>query len=122
MGFSSIDQVEKSDDRFDVISICSPTSCHVNDLEAALRLSPKLIFCEKPVTQSVAQTERMVAACREGNIRLAVNHTRRWAPDIVLLHADMQAGRWGKLRSVVGLYNKGILNNGSHMLDLLLHA
>jgi predicted dehydrogenase len=31
----------------------------------------------------------------------------------------MRAGRWGELRSVVGLYNKGILNNGSHMLDLL---
>jgi predicted dehydrogenase len=31
----------------------------------------------------------------------------------------MQTGKWGKLRSVVGIYNKGILNNGSHLLNLL---
>ncbi len=31
----------------------------------------------------------------------------------------MQAGQWGQLRSVVGYYNKGVLNNGSHMIDLL---
>jgi predicted dehydrogenase len=31
----------------------------------------------------------------------------------------MQEGRWGTLRSVVAYYNKGIANNGSHMIDLL---
>ena len=118
-GFPSIDKVADSEPRFDVISICSPTACHAHDLEIALRLKPKLIFCEKPVTTSLAETERLVAECREANILLAVNYTRRWAPDILKLRADMQAGSWGQLRSVVGCYNKGVLNNGSHMLDLL---
>ena len=85
----------------------------------ALRLKPKLIFCEKPVTSSAAETERLVAECRKANIPLAVNHTRAWDPDISKLKAGIHAGQWGRLRSAVGLYNKGILNNGSHMLDLL---
>lgn len=118
-GFRSIDETSDSGSQFDVISICSPTQCHAHDLEIALRLKPKLIFCEKPVTTSAAETERIIVECREANILLAVNYTRRWAPDILELQADMQAGRWGQLRSVVGYYNKGILNNGSHMLDLL---
>jgi predicted dehydrogenase len=118
-GFPSIDEVAASGLQFDVISICSPTACHVHDLEIALRLKPKLIFCEKPVTTSLAETERIVMECRDANILFAVNYTRRWAPDISRLQSDMQAGRWGQLRSVVGFYNKGILNNGSHMLDLL---
>ncbi len=118
-GFSSIDKVADSESQFDVISICSPTSCHSYDLEVALRLKPRLIFCEKPITTALAETERLVAECRKANIPLAVNHTRRWDPDILQLRSDIQAGRWGQLRSVVGLYNKGILNNGSHMLDLL---
>lgn len=119
IGFCSIDQILDSGYQFDVISICSPTTCHAHDLEIALRLAPKLIFCEKPVTTSLADTERLVEECRKSNILLAVNHTRRWDPDVSKLQADMQAGRWGQLRSVVGYYNKGILNNGSHMLDLL---
>ena len=118
-GFRSSEQVLEIGGQFDVVSICSPTDCHAHDLEIALRLKPKLIFCEKPVTTSVAETERFVTECGQSNIPLAVNYTRRWDIEISKLQVDMQAGRWGKLRSVVGYYNKGILNNGSHMLDLL---
>jgi predicted dehydrogenase len=48
-----------------------------------------------------------------------VNYTRRWDTDIAKLANDINTGRWGQLRSIIGTYNKGILNNGSHMLDLL---
>lgn len=119
VGYSSIDEVVNIAQQFDVVSICSPTPCHAHDLEMALRLKPELVFCEKPVTASVAETERLVAEYRKANISLAVNYTRRWAPDIVQLQADMRAGLWGQLRSVAGIYNKGVLNNGSHMLDML---
>jgi predicted dehydrogenase len=118
-GFSSIDEAVSSGSRFDVISICSPTDCHAHDLEMALRLKPNMIFCEKPVTTSVEETQRLVTECCQLHVQLAVNYTRRWDPEISKLQADMQAGRWGRLRSVVGYYNKGILNNGSHLLDLL---
>lgn len=119
VGFRTIDEILDSDYRFDIISICSPTTCHAHDLEIALRLKPRLIFCEKPITTSLAETERLVEECRKNNILFTVNYSRRFDPDIAKLQADMLAGRWGQLRSVVGCYNKGILNNGSHMLDLL---
>jgi predicted dehydrogenase len=119
VGFRSIQEALGACNQFDVISICSPTDCHAHDLEIASRLSPKLIFCEKPLTASVAETKRLVAECAQLNIPLAVNYTRRWDAEVIKLQADMQSGRWGALRSVVGYYNKGIANNGSHMLDLL---
>jgi predicted dehydrogenase len=119
IGFRSIQEALASRDQFDVVSICSPTGCHAHDLEIASRLSPKLIFCEKPLTASVAETKRLIADCAQLNIPLAVNYTRRWDAEVIKLQADMQSGRWGALRSVVGYYNKGIANNGSHMLDLL---
>jgi predicted dehydrogenase len=117
--FCSIQEALESGSQFDVISICSPTDCHAYDLELALSFKPKMIFCEKPVTTSVEETKRLVTKCGQLNIPLAVNYTRRWDVDISKLQTDMQASRWGKLRTVVGYYNKGILNNGSHMLDLL---
>jgi predicted dehydrogenase len=118
-GFRSIGEILNSDDRFDVISICSPSGCHAYDLEVALTLNPKLIFCEKPITTSIDDAERLVKDCREKDILLAVNYSRRFDPDISKLHIEIQAGARGKLRSVVGCYNKGVLNNGSHMIDLL---
>ena len=119
MGFRSIDEVWNCDRQFDVISICSPTPCHAHDLEIAISLKPKLIFCEKPVTSSFAETERLVWECQRANILLAVNYTRRWDQDIAQLQINIQNGQWGQLRSVIGCYNKGLLNNGSHLLDLL---
>jgi predicted dehydrogenase len=118
-GFRSMDEAARGDGRFDVISICSPTASHAHDLRAALGLQPKLIFCEKPATASAAETERLVAACRDARVDLAVNYTRRWDPAVADLKRGMEEGRWGTLRSVVGYYNKGLMNNGSHLLDLL---
>jgi predicted dehydrogenase len=118
-GFRSIEEALGSGNQFDVISICSPTDCHAHDLELVSRMRPKLIFCEKPLTTSVAETQRLVDECAQLNIPLAVNYTRRWDAEVLKLQADMQSGLWGELRSAVGYYNKGIANNGSHMLDLL---
>ena len=119
LGFSSIDEMLDLDYQFDVISICSPTAYHSHDIEVALQLSPKLIFCEKPITTSLLDTKRLVEACKNANVMMAVNHTRRWDPAVSELQAEILSGRRGELRSIIGIYNKGILNNGSHMLDLL---
>lgn len=104
---------------FDVISICSPTALHDQHLEFAIGLRPRLIFCEKPVTYDLSSTEKWVGICEEEGIALAVNHTRRWAPDIARLQKELSDGYWGAVRSVTGTYNKGVLNNGGHMIDLL---
>jgi predicted dehydrogenase len=39
---------------------------------------------------------------------------------VAQLKAEFAEGHWGALRSVSAVYNKGLLNNGSHMIDLLL--
>lgn len=104
---------------YDVVSICSPTAFHADHLVQAIALRPRLVFCEKPVTPDVALTAALVHECAEAGILLAVNHTRRWAPDVVALRDDLRAGKWGELRSIAGTYNKGLLNNGSHLIDLV---
>jgi predicted dehydrogenase len=119
VGFRSIEEAANSGYHFDVVSICSPTTCHAHDLEIALGLKPKLIFCEKPLTTTLVEAERLVEKCRKSNILLAVNYSRRFDPDVSKLQVEIQEGLWGRLRSMVGCYNKGILNNGSHMLDLI---
>ncbi|MDC0276962.1 Gfo/Idh/MocA family oxidoreductase [bacterium] len=118
--YASVEEVLQANVQFDVISICTPTSCHTADLNACLSLSPKLIFCEKPVTDSVNKTIKIKAKCDQAGILLAVNYLRRWDERVVNLKAEIETNKRGSLRSVVGYYNKGILNNGSHLLDLLI--
>lgn len=105
---------------FDVISICSPTALHHEHLVQALALRPRVIFCEKPLTSDIATATRLVRDCSKGGVTLVVNFSRRWDPALAEIVTQLREGRWGAIRSVVGHYNKGILNNGGHMVDLLL--
>ena len=118
-GATSMSALAALPGRFDVVSICSPTACHSEHLEAALALAPRVVFCEKPVTPRLADTEYWVARFEAAGVLLAVNHTRRWAPDVVGLAGDLASGEWGRIRAVSGQYNKGVLNNGGHMVDLI---
>jgi predicted dehydrogenase len=104
---------------FAVASICSPTALHAAQLRALLALQPRLVFCEKPVTPTRAETAALAHEFEAAGIALAVNHNRRWAPCVQALRQELAAGEWGAVRSATGTYNKGVLNNGSHMLDLL---
>lgn len=104
---------------FDVVSICSPTPCHAGDLEAALALRPRAIFAEKPLTASLPESRRLVAAARAAGVALAVNHSRRWAPDVRDLAEGLRAGRFGRVLGASACYTKGVRNNGTHLFDLL---
>lgn len=116
----SIDALDVTSGEFDVISICSPTTMHHEHIESALKLSPKLIFCEKPLTRNAALSSELVRAAEDQGVQLIVNYTRQWDPSIAQLIEEIQNGIWGSVRSVAGFYNKGVLNNGGHLIDLIL--
>ena len=120
VALDDVEELRGDDPRPDVISICSPTALHDRHLAAALRLRPRLVFCEKPVTPDAATTARWIEAFERAGIAFATNYTRRWAPDVIRHVEALRRGEWGAIRSIHGVYNKGVLNNGSHMLDLLL--
>lgn len=117
--FSTIAEVVDSSLAIDVVSICSPTDHHKNDVLNAIKLQPKLIFCEKPITPSVEESRYLISLCESHNILLAVNYHRRWDDKIIQLKQSIIEKEHGELRSIIGVYNKGILNNGSHLLDFL---
>jgi predicted dehydrogenase len=104
---------------FDVISICSPTSLHHEHLAQAIDLRPKVIFCEKPLTADASSAEQFVEDCGKRGVTLVVNYSRYWDPSLSALIQEVHEGRWGEVRSAVAHYNKGILNNGGHMVELL---
>lgn len=116
----NIDDLAITSGAIDVVSVCSPTLLHRQHVEQALALQPRVIFCEKPLTLDVADAKDLIRECQSRGVRLIVNYSRQWDRGLSALIDEIRSGKWGKIRSIVGHYNKGILNNGSHMVELLL--
>lgn len=114
-GFSSLAEVDID---YDVASVCVPTQFHAETLEALLSSPARLVFAEKPLTDDLARSRAIVEAYRAAGKPLAVNYMRRWAPGLVKLKDDIASGRLGSFIKGTAWYTKGLLNNGSHFLDL----
>ncbi len=99
-----------------VVSCCVPDSYHRQILEKAAAYAPKLVIAEKPLASSVAEGEELLRTYGTG-IPLLLNYSRRFLPEFQLLREEIR--RYGKFLKGVGYYGKGILHNGSHMIDLL---
>ena len=120
-GFLSFNDFKKKKINIDVVSICTNTDSHINAIKEALLLRPKLIFCEKPLSDDIVEAKKIVEVCKTKHIKLAINYSRRWDPDCQDLKNNISKKKWGKLQSIVGTYNRGLLNNGSHIIDLLIY-
>ena len=118
--FSSIEEAISKKFEVDIISICSPTEMHGDHLKKVLSLNPRLVFCEKPLHSDVIQANNILDLYRQQNVHLMVNYSRRFDPKVVSFKESISSGEFGQLRAVSGWYNKGLLNNGSHLLDILI--
>jgi predicted dehydrogenase len=115
-GFATLAEVNLA---YDVASICVPTAHHAEILESLLASPARLVFAEKPLTDDLARSRAVVEAYERAGKPLAVNYLRRWAGGLVHLQAEIARGQWGDFQKASAWYTKGLLNNGSHFLDLL---
>lgn len=118
-GFADMDGLINGGVEFDAAVISAPTSEHISILRRLLNTGVKGVMCEKPICGCWRESSDIVAAYGRAGRVLAVNYPRRWNPVIVDLKERLAGGEWGALQSVVGHYGGGLINNGSHMLDLL---
>jgi len=107
----------------DLVSVVTPDHLHADiTVTAANQPSVRAILCEKPISTTLADADRMIAAADENNVLLSIEHTRRWSP---LFHAARELirdGDLGPLRSVtVNMYSPRsmLFRNGTHMVDML---
>lgn len=115
----SFGSLEDAKGRYDVVSICSPPDAHAGQLATLLDWDIGLVFCEKPLTDDIEESRRLVAAYQARTLTLTVNYQRRWEPFVRRTRDEIAEGRWGRLLSAQGIYTKGVLGNGSHLVDLL---
>lgn len=94
------------DPAIDVVDICSPGSTHAEIAIAALDAG-KHVLCEKPLANTVAEAEAMVAAAERAadrGVRSMVGFSYRRVPAIGFARRLVEEGRLGTIRQVRALY------------------
>jgi predicted dehydrogenase len=87
----------------DIIDICAPGDLHLPIALAAAN-AKKIIFCEKPLANSVAEAKEMLAAARANNCVHMLCHNYRRAPAVALAKELIDAGRIGEVYHYRGTY------------------
>lgn len=105
----------------DVISIATPTNSHLDIFNQLASYSPKAIILEKPMAVSVNQAQNIVSTAKKRGIFLLVNYIRRFEPGTNKLKDVISNGIVGDIYKGVVWYGKGLKNNGSHFIDLLMY-
>ena len=78
----------------DVISVCSSNETHAEVTIAAAEAGIH-VLCEKPMGQSLAECDDMIAAARKSGVTLACNFQSRFFPRTHWLKAQIETGRMG---------------------------
>ena len=90
-------------DDVDLIDIVTPGNSHAEIAVAAARAG-KMVICEKPLANTVAEAEAMLAAVRENNVGNAVCFNYRRVPAVALAHQFAKEGKLGRIYHVRAAY------------------
>ena len=88
-----------SRDDVDVIDISTPGYTH-HDIAVAAAQAGKHVFCEKPLTFTVAEAKSMLAAVQSAGVKHMVNFNYRRCPAVSLAKQMIDAGELGDIRHV----------------------
>ncbi|PLS03346.1 inositol 2-dehydrogenase [Neobacillus cucumis] len=83
-----------TDPEINAVFICSPTTTHATLIKEAAAAG-KHIFCEKPVSFSVEETEEALAAVKKAGVKLQVGFNRRFDPNFRKIRELVQNGEIG---------------------------
>jgi predicted dehydrogenase len=87
----------------DVVDICTPGDLHAPIAIAAAKAG-KVVFCEKPLANSVKDADRMLAAATKAGVLHMLCHNYRRVPAVMLAKQFIAEGRLGEIRHFRGTY------------------
>lgn len=102
----------------DIIVIATPDETHRDLLLEAFEAKPKVIIVEKPVVNEKSEMQSVRRASEKAGVPVIVNFRRRFDRTVSEVRDELIKGTYGSALSANALYSKGILHNGSHMIDL----
>ncbi|HVG95302.1 MAG TPA: Gfo/Idh/MocA family oxidoreductase [Chloroflexota bacterium] len=77
------------------------------------------IYCEKPIATSMAEADRIVAACRANGVAYTCAHVARWNARYRQVCDWIAAGEIGEVRAVTVSAMGTLLHSGTHQTDAM---
>jgi predicted dehydrogenase len=87
----------------DIVDISTPGELHAPMAIAAAKAG-KVVFCEKPLANTVAEAERMLAAVRKARVIHMICHNYRRVPAVMLAKDLVERGEIGDIRHFRAVY------------------
>jgi predicted dehydrogenase len=102
----------------DLVSVCVPPKAHASIVIGAAETGiPRAIHCEKPMAATWGECREMAEMCEANDVRLTVNHQRRFGTPFRRAKRHLDDGEIGDLTRIEfaegNLYDAGI-----HLFDL----
>jgi predicted dehydrogenase len=116
----------------DVVDICTATHTHADIAVAAARAG-RHVICEKPLARTLADADRVIAACASAGVELLVAHVVRYFPEYAAAHERVVAGAVGRPavlrlrratyrpRHTAGHWLFDHAKSGGVILDMMIH-
>jgi len=83
-------------DDIDAVDICVPNDLHMEIAIAAAKAG-KMVLCEKPLSRTTKEGEKMVAAVEKAKVPNMVWYNYRWIPAVTLIKQIVASGKLGKI-------------------------
>jgi hypothetical protein len=117
-GFGIINSLPKNL-HYNLVCISTPTRTHFNYLKLAIESKTPLVICEKPISNNVVELKSLLMLYSSGESKIMVNYFRRFQNKYKKLKHEYNF-IFNEINTIEVNYYKGILNNASHALDLVI--
>lgn len=108
-----------ANEALDIVSICTWHPLHCEITVAAAESGVQAILCEKPMALNLGQADKMLEVCKEAGTKLVIGHQHRFDPQAVNAKELVKGSAIGELQSIFGHCSSDLLNNGTHVVDLI---
>lgn len=83
----------------DFVDICTPEFLHAEQTKAAAAAGVH-VLCEKPMSATLEEADRMISACHRAGVKLMIAHSRRFIGRYQHIRAAIDRGDIGEVRYV----------------------
>lgn len=104
----------------DLLGVATPDHLHAQIVIDAVDAGVSGILCEKPISTTLADADRMIEACEKAGVAITVDHFRRYRPHWNRAFRELWEGPLGNVRRIIASYGgprSMLFRNGSHMID-----
>lgn len=106
-------------ERPDIVAFIAPPAIRSQVVLPVLEYRPRALVIEKPMAISLEEVERMVALAEKAETCFVICHQCRYGKEMVRLRDLLQEGRFGKIEKVLVNCKLNLMEQGTHILDLI---